>query len=182
MKFIKTDLKDAYIIELEKKEDNRGFFARAWCTKEFKQNRLQSNIVQCNISYTNTKGSIRGMHFQLRPYQEVKLIRCISGEVYDVIIDLRKESPTYKKWQGVKLSDHNYKMLYVPKGFAHGFQTLKSNSVVFYAVSEFYHPEAEKGIRWNDPAFNIAWPLEATEISERDESHPDFEENHLITK
>ena len=176
MIFTETELKDAFIIDIEKREDNRGFFARAFCKNEFQEHGLETNYVQCNLSRTKKAGSIRGMHYQIAPHEEVKLIRCIKGAIYDVIIDLRPDSPTYRKWTGVELSSDNYRMLYVPKGFAHGFQSLVDNVEVFYFVSEFYTPGSERGLRYNDPSFNIEWPLEVTVISDKDRNWPDFKE------
>lgn len=172
MRFEETGLAHAYVIELEKRDDERGFFARAWDEKEFAEAGLETRIVQCNISLSRRKGTLRGMHFQKHPYEEVKLIRCIKGAIYDVIVDLRPESPTNKMWVGVELSCDNRRSLYVPKGFAHGFQTLTEDTETFYMVSEFYTPEAEGGIRWNEPAIGIEWPMEPTEISEKDASWP----------
>ncbi len=176
MQFIETKLPGAYIINLDTLEDERGFFARAFCQKEFEENGLKSNIAQCNLSFNHKKGTLRGMHYQVKPYEEVKMVRCTQGKILDVIIDLRKNSATYKKWVGVELSAENNSMLYVPKGFAHGYQTLEDNSVVYYQVTEFYQPGSERGIRWNDPAFNIDWPLEISVISDKDNSLPDYTE------
>jgi dTDP-4-dehydrorhamnose 3,5-epimerase len=174
MIFNHTTLKDAFLIDIEKREDSRGFFARAWDVKEFEQNVSNSNLVQCNISRSNKKGTIRGMHYQKNPHEEAKLIRCTKGKIYDVIIDLRPNSKSYKKWEAFELSSSNYKLLYVPEGFAHGFQSLEDNTEIFYQVSQFYSPGAEIGIRWNDPCFNIGWPLEITEISDKDRNIEDF--------
>jgi len=172
MKFIETELKGAYIIELEPIEDERGFFARTFCQEEFKKAGIEFTIVQCNISYNKKKGTIRGMHYQDLPYPEAKIVSCIKGKIYDVVIDLRPHSPTFGKWISVELDDKNFRMLYVPKFFAHGFQTLEDDTIVFYQMSEFYHPECARGIRWNDPFFNIKWPLEPTVISEKDKNWP----------
>ena len=174
MIFAETTLKGAFAIELEKHEDERGFFARTFCCKEFEAQGVNPNFVQCNISYNKNKGTLRGMHYQVAPYQEAKLISCIRGAMYDVIIDLRADSPTYRQWLAVELSAENYKMLYVPEGFAHGFQTLEDNIVVFYQMSEFYHPECARGVRWDDPAFGIKWPLPNRVVSKKDRSYPDF--------
>jgi len=174
MHFVKTKLKDVYIIELEKIEDERGFFARTWDVEKFKNIGLNSKIVQCNMSLSKQKGIIRGMHYQLEPHQETKFLRCTKGAIYDVIVDLRKDSETFRQWLGVELTENNYRMLYVPKGFAHGFQTLELDTEVFYQVSEAYHPESERGVRWDDPAFKISWPLEEKIISKKDMSHPKF--------
>jgi len=170
-----TKLEGAFIIQPEKLEDDRGFFARAWCRKEFEANNLEAELVQCNISFSKKKGTLRGMHYQISPHQEVKLVRCTKGAIYDVIIDLRPESSSYLQWVGVELNAATRKMLYVPKGFAHGFQTLQDNTEVFYQVSELYNSGSERGVRWDDPAFGIQWPdIDERVISERDRRHPDF--------
>jgi dTDP-4-dehydrorhamnose 3,5-epimerase len=170
-----TELTDAYIVDLEPIADSRGFFARAWCERELGEQGLETRIAQCNMSFNRRKGTIRGMHFQRPPHEEVKLIRCIRGALFDVIIDLRPESATYKNWIGVELSDDNRRALYVPKGFAHGFQTLVDNTETFYMVSAFYAADAGAGVRWDDPAFGIDWPLgQPTEISDNDRNWPDF--------
>ena len=174
MKFHQTALAGAYVIELEKLEDNRGFFARAWCQQEFEDHGLVSRVVQANNSFNTKAGTLRGMHYQIAPHEETKLVRCTSGALYDVIVDLRPESPTYKQWFGVELTAQNYKMLYVPANFAHGFITLEDNTEAIYFVSEFYTPGAEQGLRWNDPAFNIEWPRSADVISDKDAAWPDF--------
>lgn len=176
MKFIETILKGAYVIELEKLEDDRGFFARSWCEKEFAERSLNPNLVQCNISFNRKKGTLRGMHYQEKPYQETKLVRCTRGAIYDVILDLRSDSPTFKQWIAAQLTSENRKMLYIPEGFAHGFQTLEDNTEVFYQMSEFYHPEAAKGIKWNDTAFGIEWMEDEPILSEKDKSYKDFAE------
>ena len=171
MKFIETKLKGAYVIEIEPIVDHRGFFARSWCEQEFRDRGLNPSLVQCNISFNTKKGTLRGMHYQTKPYEEAKLVRCTQGAIYDVIIDIRPESATFKKWFAVELSGNNHKMLYIPEGFAHGFQTLKDNTEVFYQMSEFYHPSGVRGIRWDDPEFQIKWRLENKIISERDLSY-----------
>lgn len=170
MIFTETILKNAYVIELEKREDHRGFFARTWDEKEFEKHNLNSNLVQCNVSFSKKCGTLRGMHYQKKPFEESKVIRCVKGKIFDVIIDLRSSSSTFKKWFGVELTEENYKMLYVPEGFAHGFQTLEDNSEIIYQVSEFYTPKSELGIHWNDPAFNITWPIEEKIITDKDNS------------
>jgi len=172
--FIETGLKGAYVIEIEKLKDHRGFFARSWCQKEFDGHNLASTVRQANISSNMKKGTLRGMHYQLSPYEETKLVRCTRGAIYDVIIDLRPASPTYSQWIGVELTAENYKMLYVPENFAHGFQTLKDDTEVTYQVSQFYTPGSENGIRWDDPAIGINWPIEVQVISEKDKSWPDY--------
>ncbi len=175
MIFKETKLKGAYIIELQKLTDERGFFGRSWCKKEFEAHGLNANVVQANVSYSKTKGTIRGMHYQVAPYSETKSIRCFSGSIYDVIIDIRPDSPTYKQWIGVELSAENGLMLFVPEGFAHGFITLEDHSSVNYLVTAYYTPGAEGGIRYNDPAFNIEWPIDPTVVSEKDRNHPPFQ-------
>lgn len=174
MIFKETRLKGAYIIEPERLEDERGFFARSFCQKEFQDHGLNANIVQCNISYNKKKGTLRGMHYQIAPYQEAKLVSCISGSIYDVIIDLRPNSSTYCQWFALELSSENYKILYIPERFAHGFLTLEDNTLVFYQMSEFYHPECARGVRWDDPAFRIEWPLNPKIISKKELSYVDF--------
>jgi dTDP-4-dehydrorhamnose 3,5-epimerase len=180
MKFISTPLNGAFVIELEKRGDERGFFARAFCQKEFEMNRLKNNIVQINNSLSKDIGTLRGMHFQLAPRSEDKIVRCIRGKFYDVIIDLRPDSTTFKKWFGVELSADNRLSLYVPKGFAHGFITLEENTEAFYLVTEYYSPEHERGIRFNDPVFNIEWPIEPKVISDKDMNHPDFNPSYHL--
>ncbi len=175
MNFIKTTLKNAFIIEIEKSEDERGFFARAWDNKKFEEHGLNSKLTQCNISFNNKKGTLRGMHYQLPPYAEAKLIRCTQGRICDVIIDLRIKSETFAKSISVELSDTNHKMMYVPEGFAHGFQTLEDNTEIFYQVTREYAPGYEGGIRWDDKEFEIKWPLEHKIISDKDSKWPPFE-------
>jgi dTDP-4-dehydrorhamnose 3,5-epimerase len=175
MIFTATKLGNAYVIELEKKYDIRGFFARIWCQKEFAAHDLISHLVQVNISYNKKMGTLRGMHYQMEPFQESKLVRCTRGAIYDVIIDLRENSPTYQQWLGIELTADNYKMLYVPEGFAHGFETLEDNTEVSYQVSEFYAPQSEGGVRYNDPTFGIVWPLDAQVISDKDRNWPDYQ-------
>lgn len=174
MDFIQTPLKDAYLIDLNKIGDERGFFARLFCQKEFAKQGLESAVVQANNSFSAEKGTLRGLHYQLFPKEESKLVRCISGSFYDVIVDLRPASPTFKAAFGAVLSAQNRLMMYVPKGFAHGFLTLEPNSEILYLVSEFYSKELERGIRWDDPSFNIQWPAVPRVISERDRNHPNF--------
>ena len=161
MIFTETPLKNAYIIELEQIEDERGFFARSWCVREFEEHGLNPNLVQCNVSFNKKKGTLRGMHYQVAPHEEAKLVRCTKGALYDVIIDLRPDSLTFKQWFGVELTAENRKALYIPEGFAHGFQTLKDDTEVFYQMSEFYHPANSQGVRYDDPAFGIKWPDQA---------------------
>jgi dTDP-4-dehydrorhamnose 3,5-epimerase len=180
MIFSQTDLKGAFIIEPERREDNRGFFARVWCENEFGDHGLTTRMVQGNVSWNHTRGTLRGMHYQLPPHGEAKLVRCTRGAIYDVIIDLRPESPTFKRHIGVHLSADNYRMLYVPQQFAHGFITLEDNTEVTYQVSEFYTPQAERGIRYDDPAFGIQWPMAPQVISQKDAAWPDFSLDVLI--
>jgi dTDP-4-dehydrorhamnose 3,5-epimerase len=172
--FTETKLKGAFIIEPEKHEDDRGFFARSWCQKEFQAHHLNPRIVQCNISFNKMKGTLRGMHYQASPFAEAKLVRCTAGALYDVIIDLRPDSPTYKQHIGEVLSAANYKMFYVPEGFAHGFQTLEDNTEILYQMSEFYSPQHARGVRYNDPAFGIKWMIADPVIVDRDLNYPDF--------
>ncbi|MDC1359602.1 dTDP-4-dehydrorhamnose 3,5-epimerase [Gammaproteobacteria bacterium] len=170
MKFTETKLKGAYVVDLSKIDDERGFFARAFCTDHFSSMDLAPNIAQVNMSFNKSKGTLRGMHYQKSPYQETKFIRCIRGSIHDVIIDLRKDSPTYNNYIGVNLTCENRKALYVPKDFAHGFITLEDDTEVIYMVSQSYVPNAEDGILWNDPKFNIAWPIDPTNLSDKDSS------------
>ncbi|MFX0196552.1 MAG: dTDP-4-dehydrorhamnose 3,5-epimerase [Candidatus Hodarchaeota archaeon] len=172
MVFIETKLKGAFIIETEKLEDKRGFFARTWCKREFQSHGLNPQLVQSNISFNKVQGTVRGLHYQTAPYAEAKLVRCTKGAIYDVIVDLRPSSSNYTKWVAVELTEGNYKMLYVPEGFAHGYQTLEENTEVFYHVSQFYHPDYERGLRWNDPALCIVWPIPVKVISEKDATFP----------
>ncbi len=175
MIFKETKLSRAYIIEIERLEDSRGFFARAWCEKEFEAHGLNSRLVQANVSYNKRKGTLRGMHYQVEPDEEAKLVRCTRGAIYDAIIDLRRESPTHRQWIGVELTGENHKMLYVPEGFAHGFTTLRDDTEATYQVSQFYAPGSERGVRFNDPAFGIEWPLDVQVISDKDANWPDYE-------
>lgn len=168
MTFKETELKGSFIIDLSLLADSRGWFARTFCKDEFLQIGHTKEWVQINHSFTLAKGTIRGMHYQVAPHQEIKMVRCIAGSVYDVIIDLRKNSETYLRWVGTELSAANKKMLYIPQGFAHGFQTLSDNAELIYHHSEFYNAGSEAGIRFNDPAVNIIWPLPVSEISEKD--------------
>lgn len=175
MIFTETPLKGAYVIEIRKMEDERGFFGRSWCANEMKDHGLNYGVCQANTSLSLRKGTLRGMHYQIHPYQETKLIRCTNGRIYDVIIDLRPGSETYRKWFGIELTRDNYQMLYVPENFAHGFITLEDDCEVTYLVTQFYAPGSEAGIRWNDPAFGIEWPFEPVVISEKDMNHPHYQ-------
>jgi dTDP-4-dehydrorhamnose 3,5-epimerase len=174
MIFTETKLRGAYLLDLDKHEDERGFFARAWCVDEFKKHGLNQRLVQCNISFNKRRGTLRGMHYQGEPYEEAKLVRCTRGALYDVIIDLRRDSPTFKEWFSVELTAQNHRALYVPEGLAHGFQTLVDNTEVFYQMSEFYHPECSRGVRWDDPAFGIKWPSDPHILSRQDREYADF--------
>ncbi|MGE0759209.1 MAG: dTDP-4-dehydrorhamnose 3,5-epimerase [Pirellulaceae bacterium] len=169
-----TKLAGAFTAELEKREDDRGFFARAWCSREFDAHGLVPHVVQVNLSLSRMRGTLRGMHYQVAPSEETKFIRCTRGALYDVIVDLRPDSSTYLQWIGLELSADNYKMLYVPRGFAHGFQTLCDDTEANYLVSEFYAPQHERGMRYNDAAIGIDWPLPISVISPKDASWPDY--------
>jgi len=179
MKFVETELKGAFIVGPELLEDERGFFARTWCRKEFEQHGLNPNMVQCNISFNRKKGTLRGMHYQASPFEEAKLVRCTMGVIYDIIIDLRPDSKTFIDWIAVELSAENRKMIYIPEGFAHGFQTLENDTEVFYQMSEFYVPEYARGVRWNDPKFKIEWPGDIRIISAKDKNFDDFDSTSI---
>ena len=172
--FQRTALEGAFVLEPERLSDERGFFARTWCAREAERHGLDPRVVQCSTSYNTTKGTLRGMHFQAAPHEEAKLVRCTRGAVYDVIIDLRPSSPTFTRHVAVMLSAENGRAIYVPEGFAHGFQTLEDDSEVLYQMSTFYVPSHSRGVRWNDPAFGIAWPPGERIITDRDRSYPDF--------
>jgi dTDP-4-dehydrorhamnose 3,5-epimerase len=175
MIFNETKLPGAFIIEVQRLEDERGFFGRSFCRNEFAGQGLNPMIAQCNISFNRDAGTLRGMHYQEAPHTEDKLIRCTRGSLYDVIVDLRPESPTFKQWLAAELTGDNRRMLYIPKGCAHGFLTLENNTEIFYQMSEFYHSESGRGVRWNDPAFGIQWPEGVSMIlSERDQNWPDY--------
>ena len=179
MIFTKTNLDGAFIVETQKLEDERGFFARTFCQREFQKHGLNTNLAQCNISYNKVKGTLRGMHFQIAPHQEAKLVRCTQGAIHDVIIDIRPDSPTYLKHFAIDLTANENNALYVPEGFAHGFLTLEPETYVFYQMSEFYAPGYGRGFRWNDPTFNIEWHGDVNMISERDASYPNYSEDLL---
>ena len=174
MLFSETDLPGAFVVDLEKREDERGFFARSFCVREFEAYGLDPFIAQCNISYNRHAGTLRGMHYQSYPAAETKMVRCTRGRIYDVIVDLRPDSPTYCRWQSFELSEDNYRALYIPEGFAHGFQTLEDKTDVLYQMSEYYAPDCARGVRFDDPAFGIKWPVEHRIISEKDCSYEDF--------
>ena len=177
MLFTETKLPGAWVIEPERIEDERGFFARTWCRREFAERGLSTELAQCSISFNAKKGTLRGMHYQLEPHAEVRLVRCTRGAIYDVIIDLRHDSSTFGQWFAVELTAKNRQMLYVPEGFAHGFQTLEDDTQIFYQMSQFYRPDSVRGVRWDDPAFGVQWPEPIRLISDRDRSYPDLTED-----
>jgi dTDP-4-dehydrorhamnose 3,5-epimerase len=175
MIFTETIIKGVYIIEPELLTDERGFFARSFCKEEFQMHGLDIDIVQCNISYNKNKGTLRGMHYQVAPFEEAKTVSCTQGSIFDVVVDLRKDSPTYRHWHAEKLSADSFRMIYIPNNCAHGFQTLEDNCIVYYQMGEYYHPEYSRGIRWNDPGIGIDWPIHAGIISVKDQNYVDFE-------
>ena len=172
MIFKETKLKGAFVIELEKFEDERGFFALSWSRRAFAEHSLESELVECNVSFNRKKGTLRGMHYQEAPYSQVKVIRCTMGSVYDVIVDLRRDSPSFKQWIGQELTATNRLMMYVPRDFAHGFQTLEDNTEILYMASAYYAPGEARGVRYDDPVFAISWPLEVASISDQDRNWP----------
>jgi dTDP-4-dehydrorhamnose 3,5-epimerase len=174
VQFHPTALCDVWLIHLEPVRDDRGFFARTFCVEEFAAHGLETNYPQHSVSFSARKGTLRGMHYQREPHSEVKLVRCLQGAIWDVIIDIRHDSPTYRRWDAFELSGTNRRQLYLPKGFAHGFQTLTDDVEVSYLISETYEPKASSGIRYDDPTFGITWPLPITEISEKDSLWPNF--------
>jgi len=176
MTFHETKVAGVFEITLDLNSDERGFFARSWCQKEFEHHGLNPKVVQCNVSFNARKGTLRGIHYQDVPYQEAKLVRCTKGSIYDVVVDLRPDSTTFKGWIAVVLTAEKRNMLYVPEGCGHGFLTLEDETEVFYQMSEFYHAELSRGVRFDDPAFQIAWPSKVEVISERDRTYPNFEE------
>jgi len=176
MKFIDTQFTGLYLIEPERLVDDRGFFARTWCKREFIEHGLNPDLAQCNISFNWHRGTLRGMHHQVAPHEEAKVVRCTSGGIYDVVVDLRSESKTYKQWLSVELTADNRRMIFIPEGFSHGFMTLQDNTEVFYQMSTFYDPACARGVRYDDPAFGIKWPLEIAVISDKDRQYQDFVE------
>jgi len=174
MKFSETKIKGAYLIEVERREDHRGFFGRSWCSREYEARGLNPKIAQINVGFTLNKAGVRGMHYQLPPYEEVKTVRCTRGAVFDVVVDLRLASPTHKQWDGFELTAENHRMLYVPEGCAHGYQTLQDASEIEYLTSAFYAPQAASGARFDDPSFAINWPLPVGSISDADRNWPDY--------
>ncbi len=174
MIFTELAIKGVFLIEPEQREDERGFFARTFCVEEFSAHGLDPTIAQCNISFNRRRGTLRGLHYQAPPYAEVKLVRCTAGAVFDVVVDIRPDSPTFKKWLGVELYARHRKMLYIPEGFAQGFQTLEDSTELFYQMSKAYVPEAARVLRWDDPSLAVVWPLSVTCVSERDRHLPDI--------
>lgn len=174
MIFTPTGLAGAFFIDLEARQDERGFFARVWCARELTEHGLDTTCAQASVSFTKRRGTLRGMHYQVPPHAEIKIVRCTRGAMYDVIIDLRPDSSTYLRHIGVELTADNRRQLYIPTGMAHGFQTLTDDCEVFYQMSAFYAPEAQRGVRWDDPAFSIVWPIAAAQLNERDRLYPDF--------
>ncbi len=174
MIFTETALKGAFQVDIEPHRDDRGFFARSFCQREFSAIGLKTTVAQCNVSFNHKKGTIRGMHYQVAPKAEAKLVRCTRGAIYDVIIDLRPESATWCNWVAVDLTEDNSRMLYIPEGFAHGFQTITNDTEVFYQMFEFYSPEHARGVRWDDPTFRIGWPLPNPIISEKDKAYDPY--------
>lgn len=174
MKFLETGLPGAYVMEPEPRMDHRGFFGRIWCEDELGELGLENKITQSNVGFSYQKGTLRGLHFQAAPHAEVKIVRCTRGSVYDVIVDLRPDSPTFRRWFGVELSATNHRMVYVPEGFAQGYLTLEDESEIYYHTSRRYHPESASGVRYDDPEFGIVWPAEVVVISDQDRAWPDF--------
>lgn len=174
MIFNRTRIDGVFLIELEKFEDSRGFFARAWCQDEFKKQGLNSHLVQCNFAFNKKKGILRGMHYQAKPFEEEKLVRCVRGSIFDVVVDVRQESPTYKEYLAFNLTEKNHNALYIPAGCAHGYQALEDNSELFYQMSCVHSPEHAKVFRWNDPTINIDWPIKDPILLDRDNEYPDF--------
>lgn len=177
MIFHETRIRGAYVIEIEKRGDDRGFFARGFCRKEMEGHGLNPDVSQANIAFSHSRGTLRGLHYQVFPHEETKLVRCTAGAIFDVIVDLRSASPSYRQWLGVELTAEKHSMLYVPEGCAHGYLTLADNTEIFYLVSQFYSPGAEWGVRWNDPTFGIDWPaMERLVISDKDRNWKDWSE------
>ena len=174
MIFEETRLKGVYVLEVQRIEDDRGFFGRSFCSREMEAKGLNPGCVNINVGFSKKKGTLRGVHYQAAPHAEAKLVRCTMGEIYDVVVDLRPDSPTHKQWVGIRLTAENRKSIYVPEGCGHGYQTLCDDAEIYYQASQFYYPESAKGVRYNDPAFNISWPLEVTSISETDQNWPDY--------
>jgi len=174
MEFSETKIPGVWLVESVPQTDDRGWFARAWCHLEFAEHGLDSGLAQCSVSFNARKGTLRGMHFQAAPHAECKLVRCLAGAVHDVVVDLRPDSPAFKQWWAVELSAKNHRAVYIPEGVAHGFQALEGEALVHYQISEYYEPSAARGIRWDDPAFGIDWPLADPVLSDKDRTWPDF--------
>jgi dTDP-4-dehydrorhamnose 3,5-epimerase len=175
MNYVATSLPDVWIVELERHSDDRGYFARSWCEEEFRARGLNPRLAQCSVSFNARRGTLRGMHYQAAPHAEAKLVRCTRGAVHDVVLDLRPESKSFKQWITVELNEDNGRAVYIPEGCAHGFQTLTDNTEVLYQISEFHHPQSSRGVRWDEPAFGIVWPIENPILSGRDQHHPLFQ-------
>jgi dTDP-4-dehydrorhamnose 3,5-epimerase len=178
MRFRRTGLDGAWLVEPAPSRDERGFFARTFCVREYRERGLETDFAQHNVSQSIAQGTLRGLHFQVAPYAEVKVVTCLKGSIWDVIVDLRPESPTYCRWEAFELTPENRRQVYVPKGFAHGFQSLVDDVEVGYLISAFYTPEAACGVRYDDPTFDIAWPLAPTAMSDKDRAWPDFTHDH----
>ena len=172
MRFTPLAVAGAFAVELERREDSRGFFARSFCEKEFREHGLDPNITQCNVSWNRLRGTLRGLHFQLDPHPEAKLVRCTRGAAFDVVVDLRKDSPTYRKWSSLEITAENRMAMYAPAGCGHGFQTLADDTEIFYQMSESYYGELTAGIHWNDPSIGVVWPILPPIVSERDDAYP----------
>jgi dTDP-4-dehydrorhamnose 3,5-epimerase len=175
VKIFSAPIPDIKIIELDKLEDERGYFARTWCQRELAEEGVTMDIAQCNLSYNEKAGTMRGMHYQIPPHAEMKIVSCIRGRIFDVAIDLRPDSSTYTQYFGIELSAENKKQLLIPQGFAHGFLTLVDQTEIYYLMSAFYHPEASRGLRWNDPSFAVNWPANVVHVKQRDNTYPDFD-------
>jgi len=174
MRFTETKVSGAFLVDLDRREDNRGFFARSWCTLEFQAKGLNPRIAQINVGFTAKKAGLRGLHYQVSPHQEAKTVRCTRGSVFDVVVDLRSQSPSFRGWDAFELNEENHRMLYIPEGCAHGYQTLEDSSEIEYVTSVFYSPESARGLRFDDPSFAINWPLPVGLISETDRAWPDY--------
>lgn len=179
MEFIKTPIEGAYLIDVKRIGDDRGFFGRLWCENEMSGMGLATHISQCNIGVSAKAGTLRGLHFQHAPHQEVKIVRCPRGAIYDVIVDLRPDSPTFKQWFAAELTEENARMIYVPEGCATGYQTLKDDTEIYYLTTAVYHPDSATGVRYDDPAFGIEWPLPISSISDNDINWPDFSDSRM---
>lgn len=175
MQFTSSRIAGVWLLDPERRSDERGHFARTWCVREFAERGLDTRLVQCNISFNRQRGTLRGMHYQAAPHGECKLVRCTRGAIFDVVVDLRPDSPTYLAWEGWELTPENGRQLFIPEGIAHGFETLEDASEVAYQMSEFQHPDSARGVRWNDPTFGIEWPLEPVCMSQRDRSYPEHQ-------